>query len=74
MATLGLKEMGKFLQTQGSHSKVHWENAKKGIVKSRLDAMPFFLQDDLLSKVFKLSRSIRTLFHLNFVKPYLTIA
>ena len=41
MATLGLKEMGKFLwegrekslphfiQTLGSHSKLHWENAKK---------------------------------------------
>ena len=29
MATLGLKEMGKFLQTLGSHSKVHLENAKK---------------------------------------------
>ena len=59
MATLGLKEMGKFLlgsktklrqptgqtfslpsqrnfpnflQTYGSHSKVHWENAKKSLV------------------------------------------
>ena len=32
MATLGLKEMGKFLwegREKGSHSKVHWENAKK---------------------------------------------
>ena len=29
IATLGLKEMGKFLQTYGSHSKVQWENAKK---------------------------------------------
>ena len=29
MATLGLKGMGKFFQTQGSHRKIHWENAKK---------------------------------------------
>ena len=30
MATLGLKEMGKFLQTLGSHSQINWENVKKG--------------------------------------------
>ena len=44
------KEFSHFLQTQGSHSKVHWENAKKksGIMKSGLDAMPLFLLDDLL--------------------------
>ena len=50
MATLGLKEMGKFL----------WEGRKKvlpcwlsqfsfAIMKSELDAMPLFLLDDLLS-------------------------
>ena len=51
MATLGLKEMGKFL----------WEGREKGlpcwlsqfsslvhIMKSGLDAMPLFLLDDLL--------------------------
>jgi hypothetical protein len=37
MATLGLKEMGKFLQPKVaiqacSHSKVHRENAKKSLV------------------------------------------
>ena len=48
MATLGLKEMGKLLWegrekvlpswlsqfsfAKGSHSKVHWENAKKSLV------------------------------------------
>ena len=49
MATLGMKEMEKFLLTQGSHSKVYWENAKKGsgIMKSGLDAMPLFLLDNL---------------------------
>ena len=35
MATLGLKEMGKFLS---------------GIMKSGLDAIPVFLLDDLLKK------------------------
>ena len=59
MATLGLKEMGKFLWegmekglpcwlSQFSFAKVFpWES---GITKSGLDgldAMPFFLQDDL---------------------------
>ena len=48
MATLGLKGMGKFLQTQGSHSKVHWENAKRSLMKSGLNAMPLFLLDNLL--------------------------
>ena len=38
MATLGLKEMGKFF----------WEGREKGIMKSGLDAMPLFLLDDLL--------------------------
>ena len=48
MATLGLKEMGKFLW----NSKVRLENAKKsGIMKSGLDAMPLFLLDDLLNLV-----------------------
>ena len=43
------KEFSHFLQTLGSHSKVHWENAKKsGIMKNGLDAMPLFLPDDLL--------------------------
>ena len=32
MATLGLKKMGKFLQTYGSHSKVRLENAKTNLV------------------------------------------
>ena len=50
MATLGLKGMGKFLQTQGSHSKVHWENAKRSLMKSGLNAMPLFLLDNLLSQ------------------------
>ena len=66
MATLGLKEIGKFIWegrekglpmwlsqfsfAKGSHSKIHWENAKKsGIMKSGLDTMPLFLLDDLLS-------------------------
>ena len=55
MATLGLKEMGKFLQTYGSHSKVGLESAKKksGIMKSGLDAMPLFLLDDLLMRNLK---------------------
>ena len=55
MATLGLKEMRKFLWegsekglpcwlSQFSNCKVHWENAKK----SGFDAMPLFLLDDLL--------------------------
>ena len=45
-----LKEFSHFLHTQGSHSRVHWENTKKksGIMKSGLDAMPLFLLDDLL--------------------------
>ena len=63
MATLGLKEMGKFhwegrekvcpvgclSLTKGSDSKIHWENVKKrsDIMKSGLDAMPLFLLDDL---------------------------
>ena len=64
MATLGLKEMGKFLwegrekkfaqlAVSVSHSKVHWENAKKksGIMKSGLDAMPLFILDNLLKKI-----------------------
>ena len=45
MATLALKEMGNFL----------WEGREKGallagtIMKSGLDSMPLFLQDDLLN-------------------------
>ena len=72
MATLDLKEMVKFLWegrekglpcwlSQFSHSKVHWENAKKNLVhimKSGLDAMPLFLLDDLLSKGQKNSKAI----------------
>ena len=54
MAILGLKEMGKFLwegKEKGSHSKVHWESAKKvWFMKSGLDTMPLFLLDDLLKK------------------------
>ena len=55
MATLGLKEMGKFL----------WESREKGlpfwlsqfsslvhIMKSGLDAIPLFLLDDLLTQFF----------------------
>ena len=58
MATLGLKEMGKFLsegrgkglscffkpKVANSHSKVHWENEKKSLVrimKSGLEAIEF---------------------------------
>ena len=47
------KELSHFLQTLGSHSKVHLENAKKSLVhimKSGLDGMPLFLLDDLLNK------------------------
>ena len=68
MATLGLKEMGKFLWegrekslpcwlSQFSFAKVAmakfvWKMQKlSGIMKSRLDAMPLFLLDDLLSKI-----------------------
>ena len=57
MATLGLKEMGKFL----------WEGREKGLPcwlsqfsKTGLDAMPLFLLDDLLnhrSRVFLLYES-----------------
>ena len=63
MATLGLKEMGKFL-LEGREkslpcwlsqlSKVHWENEKKesGIMKSGLNAMPLILLDDLLKDLY----------------------
>ena len=57
MATLGLKEMGKFLQTyKVDIAKFVWKMQKKsGIMKSGLDAMPLFLLDDLLSSyVYKL--------------------
>ena len=56
MATLGLKEMGKFLCEfcwLSQFSKVHWENEKRnsGIMISGLNAMPLFLLDDLLNKL-----------------------
>ena len=60
MATLGLKEMGKFLW-EGREivlpswlSQFSWQSSlgkckkKSGIMKSGLDAMPLFLLDDLL--------------------------
>ena len=48
MATLGLKEMGKF-------SHFVWKMQKNsGIMKSGLDAMPLFLLDDLLNEELKL--------------------
>ena len=58
MATLGLKEMGKFLWpcwlSQFSFDKFVWKMQKKksGIMKSGVDAMPLFLLDDLLKQFF----------------------
>ena len=52
MATLGLKEMGKFLQFKPkvAIAKFVWKMQKKsGIMKSGLDAMPLFLLDSLLN-------------------------
>ena len=65
MATLGLKEMGKFLwegrekilpswlsQFSFAIAKFVWKTQKKVcIMKSGLDAMPLFLLDDLLSEI-----------------------
>ena len=54
--------------SKSSHSKVHWENAKKpGIMKSELDTMSLFLLDDLLIRpVFpKLFKKARQNAHLN---------
>ena len=53
MATLGLKEMGKFLWEGREKSLPSWLSQfsfakKSGIMKSGLDAMPLFLLDDLL--------------------------
>ena len=57
MATLGLKEMGKFLWEFTEKGLPCWpclENAKKrsGIMKIGLDAMPLFLLDNLLTSFF----------------------
>ena len=55
MATLGLKEMGKFLWEGREKSLPSWlfqfslAKKKSGIMKSGLDAMPLFLLDDLLN-------------------------
>ena len=53
MATLGLKEMGKFLWEGREKSLPSWLSQfsfakKSGIMKSGLDAMPLFILDDLL--------------------------
>ena len=57
MATLGLKEMGKFLWDGREKVLPSWlyqssfdgkMQKKSGIMKSGLDAMPLFLLDDLL--------------------------
>ena len=52
MATLGLKEMGKFLW-EGSHSKVRLENAKKSLVLKKVGWTLFLLIDLLKSRRFK---------------------
>ena len=57
MATLGLKEMGKFLWEGREKGLLFWLSqfcktkvaiTNSGILKSGLDAMPLFLLDDLL--------------------------
>ena len=54
MATLGLKEMGKFLWEGMEKGQPCWLSQfskmqkKSGIMKSGLDAMPLFILDDLL--------------------------
>ena len=56
MATLGLKEMGKFLwegREKGLQSSLRKCKTKSGIMKSGLDAMPLFLLDDLLRQKFQ---------------------
>ena len=56
MTTLGLKEMGKFLQTfkKVAIAKFIGKMQKKsGIMKNGLDAMPLFLLDDLLNDLLK---------------------
>ena len=62
MATLGLKEMGKFLWEGREKDLPCWlsqfsisslgkcKKKKSGIMKSGLDAMPLFLQDNLLNR------------------------
>ena len=53
MATLGLKEMGKFLWEGRKKGLPCWlsqfRKKKSGIMKSGFDAMPVFLLDNLLS-------------------------
>ena len=60
MATLGLKEMEKFLWEGGekslpcwlsqfSETKLRQPTGQTGIMKSGLDAMPLFILDDLLN-------------------------
>jgi len=53
IATLGLKEMGKFLWEGREKSLPSWLSQfsfakKSGIMKSGLDAMPLFILDNLL--------------------------
>ena len=54
MATLGLKEMGKFFwegREKGLPCRLSQFSKKmSGIMKSGLDAMPLFLLDDLLNR------------------------
>ena len=69
MATLDLKEMGKFLW-KFSHFKVSsFENSKKksGIMKSGLDAMPLFLIDDLLIEIWWFDEKIARKLHFRCV-------
>ena len=50
MATLGLKEMGKFLWEKGVPCWLsQFSKKKSGTMKSGLDAMPLSLLDDLLN-------------------------
>ena len=48
MATLGLKEMGKFLWEGREKVLPSWLSQFNFAMKSVLDAMPLFLLDDLL--------------------------
>jgi hypothetical protein len=61
MATLGLKEMGKFLWELGKLFSKFIEKMQKksGIMKSGLDAMPLFLLDDLL----RIEPGLHTVWH-----------
>ena len=72
MATLGLKEMGKFLQPKVAKAKSigKMQKKKSGIMKSGLDAMPIFLLDDLLSGIFLISRQSRLVKNYTVIYSY----